>query len=119
MRFAQQSSEETTTRVNPATTHEDNAGAMFPVKNQRVGERTKHSSMREHFVRDPWSQGHSDARFVRSEDNESDVRARNVTEKILTTFGPHIRNGALRCWRNWNELNEEIVRSVWREDVAM
>jgi hypothetical protein len=116
-RFAQQLPEETLTCMTPAITCEDNAGATFLVKNQQVGQRTKHVSIRARFVRDSWSQGHSDVQFVRSENNESDLCAKNVTEKILTTFSPHVRDGTLRRWRSWNELNEETVRSIWREDV--
>jgi hypothetical protein len=117
VRFTQQLLEEILTCVTPAIIYEDNTGAIFLVKNQQVGQRTKHISIRAHFIRDLWSQGHLDVQFVRSENNESDLCTKNVTEKILTTFSPHIRDGTLRCWRNWNELNEEIVRSIWREDV--
>jgi hypothetical protein len=119
VRFTQQLLEEIITCVKPAIIYEDNTGAIFLVKNQQVGQRTKHISIRAHFIRDLWSQGHLDVQFVRSEDNESDICTKNVTEKILTTFSPHIRAGTLRCWRNWNELKEEIVRSIWREDVAI
>jgi hypothetical protein len=117
-RFTQQLLEETLTCITPAITCKDNAGAMCLVKNQQVGQQTKHISIQEHFIRDLWSQGHLDVQFVHSENNESNTCTKNVTEKILTTFSPHIRDGTLRCWRNWNELNEEIVCSVWREDVA-
>jgi hypothetical protein len=72
-----------------------------------------------HFIRDLWNQGFLDVQFVRSEDNESDICTKNVTEKILTTFSPHIRNGTLRCWRDWERLNREIVRAIWREDVVI
>jgi hypothetical protein len=119
VRFTQQLLEEIITCIKPAIIYEDNTGAIFLVKNQQVGQRTKHISIRAHFIRDLWSQGLLDVQFVRSEDNESDLCTKNVTEKILTTFSPHIRDGTLRCWRNWNELNEEIVRSIWREDVAI
>jgi hypothetical protein len=119
VRFTQQLLEEILMCIKPAIIYEDNTGAIFLVKNQQVGQRTKHISIRAHFIRDLWSQGHLDVQFVRSEDNESDICTKNVTEKILTTFSPHIRAGTLRCWRNWNELNEEIVRSIWREDVVI
>jgi hypothetical protein len=119
VRFTQQLLEEIITCVKPAIIYEDNTGAIFLVKNQQVGQRTKHISIRAHFIRDLWSQGHLDVHFVRSEDNESDICTKNVTEKILNTFSPHIRAGTLRCWRKWHELNEEIVRSIWREDVAI
>jgi hypothetical protein len=119
VRFTQQLLGEIMTCVNPAIIYEDNTGAIFLVKNQQVGQRTKHISIRAHFIRDLWSQGYLDVQFVRSEDNESDICTKNVTEKIMALFSPHIRNGTLRCWRNWIELNREIVRAIWREDVVM
>jgi hypothetical protein len=101
--------EETRTCIKPATTCEDNADAMFLVKNQQVGQQTEHVAIGARFIRDFWSQGHSDAQFARSEDCESDMHAKNVTEKILTTFSPRTRARTLRCWRNWNKLNEKTV----------
>jgi hypothetical protein len=91
VRFARQLPVETLTCITPAAIAcEDNAGATFLVKNQQVGQQTKHVSIRAHFIRDSWSQGHLDVQFVHSENNESDARAKNVTEKILTTFSPHV-----------------------------
>jgi hypothetical protein len=119
VRFTQQLLEEIMMCVIPAIIYEDNTGAIFLVKNQQVGQRTKHISIRAHFIRDLWSQGFLDVHFVRSEDNESDICTKNVTEKILNKFSPTIRDGTLRCWRNWHKLNEEIVRAIWREDVAI
>ena len=97
VRFTQQLLEEIMTCVNPAIIYEDNAGAIFLVKNQQVGQRTKHISIRAHFIRDLWSQGYLDIQFVCSEDNESDICTKNVTEEILNLFSPHIRNGTIRC----------------------
>jgi hypothetical protein len=119
VRFTQQLLEEIMSCVLPAIIYEDNTGAIFLVKNQQVGQRTKHISIRAHFIRDLWNQGHLDVQFVRSEDNESDICTKNVTEKILAIFSPHIRNGTLRCWRDWSRLTNEIVRAIWREDVAI
>jgi hypothetical protein len=119
VRFTQQLLGEIMTCINPAIIYEDNTGAIFLVKNQQVGQRTKHISIRAHFIRDLWSEGYLDVQFVRSEDNESDICTKNVTEKILTIFSPHIREGTLRCWRNWMELSSNIVRAIWREDVKI
>ena len=107
------------TYVNPAIIYEDNTGAILLVKNKQVGQRSKHISIRAHFIRDLSSQGYLDVQFVRSEDNDSDICTKKVTEKKMTLFSPHIRNGTLRCWRNWDEVNREIVRAIWREEVVM
>jgi hypothetical protein len=105
--------------VTPAIIYKDNTGAIFLVKSQQVGQQTKHISIRAHFIRDLWNEGNLDVQFVRSEDNESNICTKNATEKILTTFSPHIREGTLKCWRNYNNMNEEIVRAIWKEDVAI
>jgi hypothetical protein len=119
VRFTQQLLGEIMTCVNPAIIYEDNTGAIYLVKNQQVGQRTKHISIRAHFIRDLWSQGYLDVQFIRSEDNESDICTKNVTDKIMSLFSPHIRNGTLRCWRKWNDLREGIVQAIWRENVVM
>jgi hypothetical protein len=84
-------------------------------------EQTKHISIRAHFIRDLWNEGHVDVRLVHPEDNESDICTKNVTEKILSIFSRHIRAGTLRCWRNWNKLNEEKARYLKRgcNDMAV
>jgi hypothetical protein len=116
VRFTQQLLEEVMMCVTPAIIYEDNTGAIFLVKNQQVGQRMKHISI----IRDLWNGGHLDVQYMRSEDNETDICTKNVTEKILTTFSWHIREGTLRCWRNWNHMNEEIVQAtIWRKDVVI
>ncbi len=97
VRFTQQLLEEIMSCVHPAIIYEDNTGAIFLVKNQQVGQRTKHISIRAHFMRDLWSLGYLDVKFVRSEDNESNICTKNVTENILGTFNPHIRDETLKC----------------------
>jgi hypothetical protein len=64
VRFTQQLLEEVMSCVLPAIIYEDNTGTIFLVKNQQVGQRTKHISIRAHFIRDLWSQGHLDVQFV-------------------------------------------------------
>jgi hypothetical protein len=101
VRFTQQLLEEVMSCMLLAIIYEDNTGAIFLVKNQQVGQRTKHISIRVHFIRNLWNQGHLDVQFIQSEENESSICTKNVTKKILTTFSLHIRNGTLRCWRDW------------------
>jgi hypothetical protein len=113
VRFTQQLLEEIMSCVLPAIIYEDNTGAIFLVKNQQVGQRTEHISIRAHFIRDLWIQGHLDVQFIWSEENVTDICTKNAT------FSPHIRNGTLRCWRDWEQLNSEIVQTIWKEDVSI
>jgi hypothetical protein len=60
---------------------EDNAGAIFLVKNQQVGTQTKHIDVRCHFLREHFEKKRFNIKFVRSEDNESDVLKRRTLQK--------------------------------------
>jgi hypothetical protein len=68
---------------------EDNAGAILLVKNQQVGTRTKHIDVRCHFLREHFEKKRFNIKFVRSENNESDVLTKNAPERLLK---PHAVN---------------------------
>ena len=55
-------------------------------------------------------------KFVRSEDNESDICTKNTPEKLLKGHAQHIRNGTMKSWREY-EKTVETVAAVWRENV--
>ena len=104
--------------VDPAVILEDNTGAIFLVKNQQVGARTKHIAVRYHFLREHYENKDFEMKFVRSENNESDICTKNTPEKLLKSHAHHIRNGTMRSWREY-EKTVETVAAVWRENVKI
>ena len=104
----------------PGVILEDNTGAIFLVKNKQVGQRTKHIDIRHHFIRDLLDDGKIAVVFVKSEDNESDLCTKNVTQKVLNRHVKNIRDGDLTCRREWNNIMKEIGKKDYlarREDV--
>jgi hypothetical protein len=82
--------------------YEDNLGAIYLVKNQHVGVRTKHSDVRAHFIhfiRELEEQKYLTVQFVRSEENSADILNKNCPEKLHTKHATMIRNDTLECWR--------------------
>ncbi|KAI2497433.1 gag-polypeptide of LTR copia-type [Fragilaria crotonensis] len=79
--------------------YEDNLGAIYLVKNQHVGARTKHIDVRAHFIRELEEAGYLKVQFVRSEENSADILNKNCPEKLHTKHAARIRNGNLECWR--------------------
>jgi hypothetical protein len=96
VRFTHQLLEQIMSCVLPAIIYEDNTGATFLVKNQQVGQRKKHISIRAHFIRDLWNQGHLDVQFVHSEDNESDI--------VFLCFAPDLRGKVFKLVDRENYL---------------
>jgi hypothetical protein len=86
------------------------------VKNQQVGARTKHIDVRHHHLREHYELKNFEIKYVRSEDNESDILTKNTTEKILDTHAKNIRNGTLMAWREYPKAIETVA-AAWRENV--
>jgi hypothetical protein len=96
----------------PGIILEDNTGAIFLVKNQQVGQRTKHIDVRYHFIREHYENGEIDITHTRSENNEADIGTKNTTENLHQKHASNIRNGTMYVRENWNEMMKEIhVRS--------
>ena len=57
-------------------------------------------------------------KFVRSEDNESDILTKNAPERLLKTHAVNARNGAMHAWINYSE-RVNTVHAVWRENVKI
>ena len=57
-------------------------GAIFLTKNQQVSQRTKHIDIRQHFLRNLVEEKRLDIRFVRSEDNSSDITTKNTPQDL-------------------------------------
>ena len=105
--------------VHMAIILEDNTGAIFLVKNQQVGARTKHIDIRHHFLREHWEKKSFYVKYVKSEDNESDILTKNTIEKILKGHAENIRNGTPMAWRDYETTIDTVnsVATAWRENV--
>jgi hypothetical protein len=97
---------------------EDNTGAIFLVKNQQVGTRTKHIDVRYHFLREHFKKKRFNIKFVRSEDNKSDILTKNTPERLLKIHAVNIQNGTMNAWTNYSEY-VNTVHAVWRENVKI
>ena len=99
----------------PSILLEDNTGAIFLVKNQQVGPRTKHIDVRHHFIRELHEDGSLVVKYTESENNEADMMTKNVVLSLLEKHRYHVRNGVMFCFVNWNE----VIIKDWREDVKI
>ena len=66
--------------ILPMTLRIDNTGAIYLANNRSTGPRTKHIDIRVHYVRELIDQGLLKTKFIRSEDNDSDIFTKNVSE---------------------------------------
>ena len=90
-----------------AIVFEDNVGAIFLVKNQQVGPRTKHIDIRAHWIRGLSGQVKID--FVRSEDNVADILTKNLALKEFDKHASNIFKG--------NIVPQAIMVTIIGEDV--
>jgi hypothetical protein len=125
VKFVEQLLEEIAECKTPGIILEDNTGAIFLVKLQQVGSRTKHIDVQYHYIREMREQGEVDVLFVHSEQNSSIILTKNVLEKVLSTHADMIRNGMVQCREDWFELVEAIeepdktIHHVQWEDVKL
>ena len=82
-----------------AIIYEDNTGAIFLVKNQQVGARTKHIDVRHHYIRGLIKQKTLKIMFVSSEDNCSDIMTKNAQLSIFLKHKESLLNGMVEGWR--------------------
>jgi hypothetical protein len=87
VKFVQQLLSKIAECKTPGIILEDNAGAIFLVKNQQGGSRNKYINVQHHYIREMREQGEVDVLFVRSEKNSSDILTKNVPAKLLTLHG--------------------------------
>ncbi len=87
------------------TIYEDNTGAIFLVRNQQVGSRTKHIDIRYHYLRDLNESGEMEVKFVRTDDNISDLMTKNLSEKLYDKHVSSIRDGS-----TLTRLREDVKR---------
>ena len=67
----------------PVVVNVDNLGAIYLADGNSSTQRTKHVDIRYHFVREYIEDGIVKVKFVRSEDNDSDVFTKNLSSELL------------------------------------
>ncbi len=121
VKFVQMLLNEVLQCTTPGILMEDNTGAIYLVKNQQISARTKHIDIRWHFIRELYDRKIVTVKFVRSEDNPSDICTKNTPEKLQLKHANDMRNGTLDAHTKWEsiikEIENESVHVVLREDV--
>jgi hypothetical protein len=95
--FTQNLIKEITGVMESAIVYEDNLGAIYLLKNSQISQRTKHIDIRHHYLRDLMDEKRLDVRFVRSEDNPSDIATKNTDIKTYDKHAADVRNGTMKC----------------------
>ncbi|MEM9079011.1 MAG: Ty1/Copia family ribonuclease HI, partial [Bacteroidota bacterium] len=67
----------------PITVHVDNVGAIWLAQNRNTSDRTKHVHIRANFVREYQEDGKIKIKFIRSEENDSDIFTKNTTQTVF------------------------------------
>ena len=70
------------TVVLPIIVNCDNVGAIFLAYNAKTSARTKHVDIKYHYVREYVTEGVVAIKFVRSEENDSDIYTKNTNRDI-------------------------------------
>ena len=66
----------------------DNMGAVHLANNWSVGGRTRHIDVRNHFLRELKEQGLLVIRYVKGDDNDSDIFTKNTSSKVFKRHIP-------------------------------
>jgi hypothetical protein len=74
--------------------------------------------VRYYFIREHYEWKDFDIKFVKSEDNESDILTKNCTEKSLKLHAKNVREGMMRAWSNYDSI-VGTVALAWRENVEI
>ena len=93
--------------------YKDNLRAIYLVRNQHVGARTKHIDVRTHFIRELKDQGYLIVQFVQSEENSAVILSKKCPGKLHTKHAARIRNGNLECWRE--DVEDKRATTVCRQ----
>jgi hypothetical protein len=67
----------------PMVVYVNNTGAISLSNNWSTGSRTKHIDLRYHYIRELVEQGIIEVKFVRSEDNTSDIFTKNLRQILF------------------------------------
>ena len=79
----------------PSMLLEDNAGAIFIMKNDQVGQRTKHIDVKFHHIRDMIKARDLVVLYIRSEDNPADIMTKNTKEVLFIKHALSMKKGVL------------------------
>ena len=61
---------------------EDNMGCIFLIRNKQMGSRTNAIQIRMHWIREAFEIEELTVDYVKSEENESDIMTKHVTEHL-------------------------------------
>jgi Reverse transcriptase (RNA-dependent DNA polymerase) len=86
-------------RVSPssstATLNEDNQGAIYVIRNDQVGQHTKHIDVKWHHVREMVKSNRLRVIYIRSEENPSDILTKNTKEITFVKHAGRLKDGTL------------------------
>jgi uncharacterized protein Yka (UPF0111/DUF47 family) len=77
--------------------------------------------VRWHYLRQLYQKGEITVAYVKSDENESDMMTKNVTEKLHSKFAMNTREGNLRIRARWDEIVKIVTKDpidTQREDVV-
>jgi hypothetical protein len=100
-----------------AIIYEDNLGAIYLTRNQQVSARTKHIDIRHHYMRDLLMEKRMDIRFIRSEDNSSDICTKNTPRDLHEKHSTMIRDGTLQCWKE-DVKTDATVKQYGNDNIS-
>ena len=92
----------------PITVHVDNVGAIWLSNNCTTSDRTKHIDIRISFVKEYQEDGKIIIKFVKSEENETDIFTKNTTNVIFSNHQKKLVWGKANVD---NQINQELDRS--------
>ena len=92
----------------PITVHVDNVGAIWLSNNRTTSDRPKHIDIRTSSVKEYQEDGKIIIKFIRSEENEADIFAKNTTNVI---FHNHQKKFVWDKTNVDNEMKQELNQS--------
>jgi hypothetical protein len=95
----------------------DNTGAIFLVKNHKVGSRTKHIAVRHLYMRELRERDRVQIEFIPTAQNVSDLGTKNLADKLFSKHTNRVLDGRiLECLREDVKMydvseTKELVKS--------
>jgi hypothetical protein len=93
----------------PGILLEDSTGAIFLIKNQQVGVRTKHVDLRWNWARGKSDAGMLEVIFTKSENNESDILTKHTIDSLHTKNAKSMQERCLFVYENWNKIIDDTA----------
>ena len=97
----------------PMVVRVDNIGAMFLANNSVLSQRTKHISVRHHFIREYVEEGVVKIIFVKSKLNTADIFTKSLGQELFLRHRNDIMDG--RNNDKWKSTNQDYMKN--RKDV--